>query len=147
LQSCPPLRQDARQQLARRFGVRVRLAPCLRQLALNRRLQHGGAVLLQAGAGTLQRGYARIEPRELLLDGGDDAALLGEGSDWDAISLQRLSIDACNGCPIFRTGGANTSLRTGKKVSNIGRINAIVWSNTLQVLIHGYRSLGYRYGQ
>ncbi len=54
-------------------------APLCGQSALDGVLEHGGARPLQSLPVSLQGGYGLVETRELLLDDGDDAILLGEG--------------------------------------------------------------------
>ena len=53
------------------------------QLALAGGLQDAGAVAIQVGLGSLQRGCGGVEAGELLFDLGDYAALLVEG--WKGV--------------------------------------------------------------
>ena len=69
-----PLGQDARQQAIGRLVGGI----LGRQPALARGLEHRRAVAPQVGLHALERGHARVQPGELLLDLGDDAALFGE---------------------------------------------------------------------
>ena len=56
--------------------------PLLGQLAFDGSLEHTGTVAFERRLHPFERGNTSIQPRELLLDGGDDTALLGEGGEW-----------------------------------------------------------------
>ena len=74
LPTCPPFREDALQQFRGRF-----IACILRdEFPLTRGLEHSGLIPLEVGLRPFQRGDARIEPRELFFDLGDDALLFWE---------------------------------------------------------------------
>jgi hypothetical protein len=81
------LGEDARQQRGGGLGVGMGGAPCLGELAFDGDFEHGGAVALEGGLGAFEGGDAGIEARELLLDGFEDAALLGEGRERNVNGL------------------------------------------------------------
>ena len=56
-------------------------------------LEDAGAVACEVGLGALERGDGGVEAREVALDGGDDAALLGEGWEGDGRLFNMLSLD------------------------------------------------------
>jgi hypothetical protein len=72
--------EDAFQQPAGRFVVAAFGAGKLGfggdEATLACGLEDCGSVTLEVGLGTLQGRYRRVQPRELLLDLGDDQALL-----------------------------------------------------------------------
>jgi hypothetical protein len=76
-------REDVFEQDGGGFGVGVLRPPVLGEFALDRRLEDGGAIPLQAGSHPLQGGDAGIEFGEEFLDLGDDATLFVEGGDQD----------------------------------------------------------------
>jgi hypothetical protein len=100
----PPLRQDALEQHVRRFVVGLFAnRPYLvrgEKAALAGSLEHSRLVAPQVGLRPLQRGDPRLQPRELRLDLGDDAALFGKGSERDSLLSQNTSAD----CGERRTG-------------------------------------------
>ena len=61
----------------------MRGAPVGGEAALDGGFEDGGAVAFEGDLGAFERGDASIEPGELLLDGGDDAALFGEGGEGE----------------------------------------------------------------
>jgi len=75
--------EDAFEQGGGGFGVGVLRPPVLGKFALDRRLEDGGTMPLQAGSHPLQGGDAGIEFGEELFDLGDDAPLFVQRSDRD----------------------------------------------------------------
>ena len=53
-----------------------------------RSLEYRRTVALQSRLRCLERRHTRIEPRQLCLDGCDDAVLLGEGREGDWASIK-----------------------------------------------------------
>ena len=61
-------------------------------------LEDAGAIALQVGLDPLQRVHGVVEAGEMLLDGGDDAVLLGEGreGEWKCLDYCLADIDICS---------------------------------------------------
>jgi predicted Fe-Mo cluster-binding NifX family protein len=61
--------------------------------AFARGLEDGSLVAFEVGLRPPQRGHARIQPRELLFDFGDDAVLFGEWGKGQYNLLQLRGVD------------------------------------------------------